>query len=90
MSYEYQAQKVELFTDEGQRMFLKVRDKAKHLLKEAGAFRQQEVLRDCGGGDSFTMIACVDRLVELGEIVELERNCWTQYKVYAEPKTHNY
>lgn len=90
MSYVYEEQKEELFTDDGQKMFLKIRDKAHRLLKEAGAFRQQEVISDCGGGDSWTMIACVDRLVELGEIVELQRNCWSQYKVYTTPKVHNH
>lgn len=90
MGYNYETQKKELFTDEGQRMFIKIRDKAHHLLKEAGAFRQQEVISDCGGGESWTMIACVDRLVELGEIVEVPRNCWSQYKVYTENKTNNY
>ena len=88
MSYDYQTEKVNLFTDEGQRMFLKVRDNAHRLLKEAGAFRQMEVTRGVTGS-GWTMIACVDRLVELGEIVELKRECWTQLKVYTEPRIHN-
>lgn len=90
MSYIYQAERPKLFTEEGQRDFLKVRDAAKELLEIAGAFRQTEVIqRSHICGDSFFQIACVDRLVELGEIVELPRNCWGQYKVYASPKVHN-
>lgn len=86
--YNYERQKKELFTDEGQRMFLKIRDRVHALLKKAGAFRQQEAISG-SGGDSWTMIACIDRLVELGEIEEIPRECWTQYKVYASPQRHN-
>lgn len=66
--YNYTEEKPKLFTDEGQRKFLEVRDKAKELLKLAGAFRMQEVM---GTGDSLVSLACVDRLVELGEICEV-------------------
>lgn len=90
MPYDYQAERPKLFTEEGQRDFLKVRDAAKALLKEAGAFRQIEVLSKSGiSGDSWFMIACVDRLVELGEIVEIPRESWTQYKIYSTPQVHN-
>jgi len=51
-------------------MFLKVRDTVKHLLKEAGAVRMEEAISGVTG-DSWQMLACVDRLVELGEIMEL-------------------
>jgi hypothetical protein len=88
--YDYQTERPKLFTESGQRDFLKVRDAAKELLEIAGAFRQCEVLsRAKIGGDSWFMTACVDRLVELGEIVEIPRNCWGQYKVYASPQVHN-
>ena len=88
MPYNYQTERARLFTEEGQRDFLKVRDEAKRLLKIAGAFRQMEVL-DVISGDSWFQIACVDRLVELGEIVEIPRACRSQYKVYSSPETHN-
>jgi hypothetical protein len=35
------------------------------------------------------MFACIDRLVELKEIVELPRDCWGQFKVYTTPQVHN-
>lgn len=86
MSYNYQEQKAHIFTEEGQVMFLKVRDKAKHLLKEAGAVRLDKLI---GGltGDSWDMIACVDRLVELGELVEVQNpfsGQWTQHRVFVD------
>jgi hypothetical protein len=70
MSYQYEAERYKLFTDEGQRMFIKIRDKAKKLLSDGGAFMMQHVVSGITG-ESWTMLACVDRLVELGEIKEL-------------------
>jgi len=67
--YSYEEQKKELFTDEGQKLFLKIRDRAHNLLKISGSFRMTEVLREVCG-DSWEMLACIDRMVELKEIVE--------------------
>lgn len=90
MPYDYQAERSKLFTEKGQLDFLKVRDASKELLKIAGAFRQCELLNRAGlTGDSWFMIACVDRLVELGEIEELPRRSWEQYKVYSTKQVHN-
>lgn len=83
MSYNYQVQKKELFTEDGQRILLAVRDEVHRLLEEAGAFMMQRAWRTCGGGDSWTFLAAVDRLVELGEIVELERRCAGQHRVFV-------
>lgn len=68
--YDYKTLRPEVFTDQGQRMFLKIRDHAQRLLKEAGAVRLSEMIRPCSG-DGWQMLACVDRLVELGEIREV-------------------
>ncbi len=81
--YNYLEEKSKLFTEEGQVMFLKVRDNAKKLLLVAGVFRMQEVLRKVGG-DSWMEMACVDRLVELGEIREIKnRNPTGQYRIFV-------
>jgi hypothetical protein len=90
MSYVYEQERPKVFTEQGQEMFLKIRDTARELLRSAGAFRQQELLMasHCTG-DSFAMLACIDRLVELKEIVELPRDCWSQFKVYTTPQVHN-
>lgn len=69
--YKYDDLKAELFTDEGQRMFLKVRDCVSEILKSAGAITMFAAMKAAGSGDSWTMMACVDRLVELGEIREI-------------------
>lgn len=70
MSYNYQKIKPNLFTDDGQRMFLKIRDRVQGLLKMAGAVRMIEAIAG-NTGSVWDMLACVDRMVELGEIVEI-------------------
>ena len=69
--YKYEENKSYIFTDDGQRAFLKVRDCANDLLDKAGAFMLTCAWAYLGGGDSWHHIACVDRMVELGEIVEI-------------------
>jgi len=70
MRYNYQTEKQKIFTEAGQVKFLKIRDRAKMLLKEAGAFSMFCVLKDTSG-IRWEAQACVDRLVELGEIREI-------------------
>ena len=69
-TYDYEQEKEELFSDAGQRRFLRIRDNVQALLKKAGAFRMLEgIAADCGS--SWALMACVDRMVELGEIREI-------------------
>ena len=68
--YHYETEKPSLFTEDGQVMFLKVRDQVHRLLAQAGAVRAQEAWRNVCG-DCWMMLACLDRLVELQEIREL-------------------
>jgi len=83
MSYNYQTERPKVFTDDGQRIFLKIRDRANKLLAEAGAFRMNEVTREVGG-DSWMQLACVDRLVELKEIREINYGeCPGQYRIFV-------
>ena len=68
--YNYLVEKPKIFTEQGQEEFIKVRDRAKRLLNEAGASKMFSALEDVSG-DVWTMMAYVDRLVELGEIREI-------------------
>ncbi|MFT6496296.1 MAG: hypothetical protein ACJA2A_002085 [Cycloclasticus pugetii] len=81
--YNYEDEKAAIFTEEGQKQFLKIRDQAKRLLETSGAARCQEIIAGCTG-DSWAMLACVDRLVELGEIKELTKDMKVagQHRVY--------
>lgn len=68
--YNYADQRDRLFTESGQVVLLRVRGRVDELLSVAGAFKLGKVLVD-SSGDTFLMIACVDRLVEIDEIREL-------------------
>jgi len=82
--YNYSEAKPRIFTEDGQKMFLAIRDKTHRLLKLAGAVRMEEAMSGCGGGSSWDMLACVDRLVELGEIREITNgNVAGQHRVFV-------
>lgn len=85
--YSYQAERDKLFTERGQRVFLKVRDNAHRLLAESGAFMMTYAWKDDGATDTWMSLACVDRLVELGEIREITNgNCAGQHRVFVRGK----
>ena len=82
--YNYQVARKEIFTEEGQETFLKIRDKVKHLLKQSGAVMMQNAINGVTG-DSWMHLACVDRLVELKEIREVTNgNVAGQHRVFVE------
>jgi len=68
--YKYEELKAGLFTENGQVMFLGIRDNTKKLLATSGAVSMFKAISTTTG-DSWLRVACVDRLVELGEIREL-------------------
>ena len=68
--YDYQTERPEIFTEAGQRDFLKVRDNVQRLLDIAGAVRMSEAIQEISGFTWF-QLGCVDRLAELGEIREI-------------------
>jgi len=73
--YNYERQKENIFTDEGQRLFLATRDNVNTLLADSGAVMMNNAmtLGSLGAADAWDMMACVDRLVELGEIREIKQ-----------------
>ena len=81
--YSYKEQRERIFTDEGQIVFLKVRDKVKELLEIAGAIQIINIINNMSG-DGWLFLACFDRLLELKEITEIE-NTWNsaaQYRIF--------
>jgi len=80
--YEYINERPFVFTENGIKMLLKLRDRARELLGEAGAFREQE-LQNCVSGDSWHMLACVDYLVERGDIRRVCGDTVRQYNIYT-------
>ena len=68
--YKYEEQRSTIFSDEGQRMFLEIRDRAQKMFTTSGAAKLENMISGTSG-DTFMMLACIDRLVELGEIKEI-------------------
>ena len=84
MSYNYEEIKPSLFIEANQRLFLEVRDKVHKFLKETGVAKMGFIIQGLCG-DSWVMIACVDRLVELGEIREIiHGDCAGQDRIFVE------
>ena len=70
--YVYEKEKAFVFTDEGQRAFLKIRDETFRLIEVSGAVKASIPTFKTGiCGLSWSLMACFDRLAELGEIREV-------------------
>lgn len=83
--YRYEETKPELFTEHGSRLFLHVRDLVHVLLHDAGAFRSQEAWKVPVTASSNLFLACIDRLVELGEIREViqPEGTFAQHRIFV-------
>lgn len=66
MPYDYQKERPYVFTEEGQGKLLNVLDKARQCLKVSGAVSAGVLLEAAGSGNCWELMACVERLVELG------------------------
>lgn len=83
MSYDYETQRSFVFTEAGQVMFLAIRDTAQEVLKLAGAVMSSRLFA-CTSGDAWNMLACIDRLVELGELREITgKDVAGQHRVFV-------
>lgn len=69
MNYKYETIRSNIFTDEGQRVFLKIRDRVNELVENSGCFAMGYILGL--HADDWMCMACVDRMVELDELQEL-------------------
>lgn len=89
MSYNYETQRAELFTEDGVETLTAIRDTARQLLNTAGAFKASHAFRDADG-DYRTMLAALDYLVEKGEIVRVtdREETWGQEQVFIAPRQY--
>lgn len=87
MTYDYAKERPELFTEDGQRVLLAVRDAAFDLISTAGAVRAAEVMdvavKRLGAASSWTMLAALDRLVEIKDLVQVYDGGWAQHRVFC-------
>ena len=70
MGYDYAIERPKVFTEDGVTMLLKIRDNTRSLIAKAGVARCDKMMAGCSG-DTWHMLACIDRLVEMGEIHEI-------------------
>ena len=82
--YQYETERPKLFTEEGQRTLIETRDKVLDLVAKSGAVRMREAIRGLSG-DSWMMMAYIDRMVELGDLREVSQTCYVpgQYRVFV-------
>lgn len=85
MSYKYEDEKRKLFTDEGSRQFHAMLKHCQAMLVESEAFTMAAAMRCPGIGDTWEMMACVDRMVELGEVREVPTKGAAQNRVFVMP-----
>lgn len=85
MGYDYQKERAALFTEDGVKFLIKLRDNVKRLCKLAGAVRASEAWNGTDGGNTWTMLAGLDYLVERGEIREITApdSVWGQHRVFV-------
>lgn len=86
MSYNYGGQRAYIFTDEGQRTFLKIRDNAKSLIAKTGAATMGKLTAGFVGSD-WDHMACIDRMVELNELREIKNSLSGagQHRIFIAP-----
>lgn len=51
-----------------------MRAAAARLIEEAGCVRMDALMSATNGGDTWTMLACADYLIEMGEFVEVKQS----------------
>ena len=84
MSYDYTVEKAEIFTELGAKTLLDISDNVNHLLETAGAFSADKAFKGITGS-LWTMLACLDYLVEQGRLYEVTAPdiCWAQHRVFV-------
>jgi hypothetical protein len=87
MSYAYNDLRPTLFTDDGQRTLLRVRDNARAILDRSCAFRAEAPALTDGDRciDPWLLAACLDRMVELGELREVptHKDAFLQHRIFV-------
>ncbi|MBA7703305.1 hypothetical protein ES703_112087 [subsurface metagenome] len=83
MSYNYETQKPKVLTPEGQKMLFEIRARAASLIEQSGAVMLDKAVSGIGV-DSWDQLACVDYLVELGELREIPQSeVMAQHRIFV-------
>ena len=86
MGYEYKVERPSVFTEEGVRNLLHVRDQAFAAIKIAGVVNMQKAVTGLTGS-SWEHLALVDFLVEIGDLHEVRQAQASagQYRLFTRP-----
>ena len=75
--YNYEDEKVKLFTPEKTSLLFAIRDQVPRMIKISGACTMEKASSlpsGVGAATNWEMMACIDYLVELGEIREVKQS----------------
>jgi hypothetical protein len=83
---DYTTERPSLFNDGGQRRFIRIRDRAKALMEKTGAATMGSLIAG-ETGSVWELMACVDRMVEIGDIIEIPNTYSTagQHRIFVLP-----
>lgn len=82
MSYNYQAERSNLFTEEGAEILIAMRDKCRQMIKQSGAFVASRAMESVTG-NGWVMLAALDYMVEKGELERvMQPGAWAQNEIY--------
>lgn len=79
--YDYESMKPKLFTEEGFRVLLKVKENADRMSEIAGCATVDKLMSSVTG-DSWLMLAAIDFLEEKGYLRKVSSSGATQHHVY--------
>ena len=86
MSYNYQAERSNLFTEEGAEILTAMRDKCRQMIKQSGAFVASRAVGSVTG-NCWVMLAALDYMVEKGELERvMQPGVWAQHEIYKAGK----
>lgn len=80
--YNYKTERKNVFTEDGQEMFMSIYTRTMDLLKSSGAARLGNMISGTSGS-TWIMLACVDRMVELKYIREIPTDGSAQDRVFV-------
>jgi len=85
--YTYAKYKKWAVSEDGQRQFLSIRDRVNLAIKDNGCITMDHAIKG-ESGLNFEMLACVDRLVELGEILEVKNpySEYSQHRIFVDKR----
>lgn len=71
MSYDYPTMRYKVFREEGQTLLFRIFDHAQRAIALSGSVTSGSCLKAAGTADAWDVLACIDRIAELGYLHEI-------------------